>query len=176
MQPVSFPKRVAITLFVVITSVACDQVTKEMAIKELRGEPMRSYALDTFRLQFAENRGAFLSLGAGLSEEQRTLIFSVLVGVFLLGMLIYTLIGKQLGLWHVVALAMLVGGGLSNWWDRVARDGRVVDFMNMGIGWLRTGIFNVADIGIMAGAIIMLVLGWAEKKQAPPPSSPAPQG
>jgi len=175
-EPLPFIRRMGVTLSVVIASVACDQVTKEMAIKELRGEPMRSYLGDTFRLQFAENRGAFLSLGASLSEEHRTILFSVLVGIFLVAMLIYTLVGKSLAFWHVMALALLVGGGLSNWWDRVSRDGRVVDFMNMGIGSLRTGIFNVADLGIMAGAFMMLVLGWYEKKAVPPSSAVPPPG
>ena len=35
-------------------------------------------------------------------------------------------------------------------------EGHVVDFMNMGIGQLRTGIFNVADMAIMAGLFMLL--------------------
>jgi signal peptidase II len=56
-----------------------------------------------------------------------------------------------------VALALLVGGGLSNWYDRLVNDGRVVDFMVLGIGRLRTGVFNVADIAIMLGIGLMLL-------------------
>jgi len=47
------------------------------------------------------------------------------------------------------------GGGLSNLVDRIAYDGHVVDFLNIGIGSLRTGIFNVADMAITAGALLL---------------------
>ena len=55
-----------------------------------------------------------------------------------------------------IILALFIGGGVSNWIDRLLH-GRVVDFLNVGIGSLRTGIFNVADVAIMA-AVAMLVL------------------
>jgi signal peptidase II len=55
----------------------------------------------------------------------------------------------------VLGLTLLAAGGASNWADRVVH-GRVVDFLNVGIGSLRTGIFNVADIAIMAGVVMLL--------------------
>lgn len=51
----------------------------------------------------------------------------------------------------VLGLVLFVAGGSSNWVDRIAR-GSVVDFLNVGIGPLRTGVFNVADLAIMFGA------------------------
>ena len=73
------------------------------------------------------------------------------------GILIYVLVGKQLLLWDTVSYALLVSGGIGNLIDRVFRDGLVVDFMNLGIGsTLRTGIFNVADMAIMAGIFMLL--------------------
>jgi len=50
---------------------------------------------------------------------------------------------------------MLAAGGVGNLIDCFYRDGAVVDFMNAGIGSLRTGIFNVADVQIMAGAVLL---------------------
>jgi signal peptidase II len=41
--------------------------------------------------------------------------------------------------------------------DRVIYDGRVVDFLNAGIGPIRTGVFNVADMAITTGAILLLI-------------------
>jgi signal peptidase II len=73
----------------------------------------------------------------------------------------------------VVALAGLAGGGFGNWMDRVLLGGVVVDFMNVGIGPVRTGIFNVADLAIMAGA---LFLAWPMKRHAPPPVVPEQRG
>ena len=48
-------------------------------------------------------------------------------------------------------MALFLAGALSNLIDRIAV-GSVIDFLNVGIGPLRTGIFNVADVAIMAGA------------------------
>jgi lipoprotein signal peptidase len=44
-----------------------------------------------------------------------------------------------------------MAGALSNLIDRIAV-GSVIDFLNVGVGLLRTGIFNLADVAIMAGA------------------------
>ena len=53
--------------------------------------------------------------------------------------------------------------------DRVAR-GRVVDFINIGIGPVRTGIFNVADVAIMlgVGVVILAELRRDKDAQSPP--------
>jgi signal peptidase II len=56
----------------------------------------------------------------------------------------------------LAGLALLIGGGVSNLVDRISR-GAVVDFLNLGIGSLRTGIFNVADMAIMSGIALLIV-------------------
>jgi len=61
---------------------------------------------------------------------------------------------------------MFVAGGLSNLVDRIAM-GRVIDFLNIGIGPFRTGIFNVADVAIMAGAAIMLIAELRAARDTP---------
>jgi signal peptidase II len=67
----------------------------------------------------------------------------------------------------LVGLALFVAGGASNLADRVTR-GSVIDFMSVGSGPLRTGIFNVADAAIMLGA--GLVLGdYTGRRRTPPP-------
>ena len=50
-----------------------------------------------------------------------------------------------------LGLVLFIAGGASNWIDRVLR-GSVVDFLNVGIGPLRTGVFNMSDVAIMVGA------------------------
>jgi signal peptidase II len=63
-----------------------------------------------------------------------------------------------------IAFGLIIGGGLSNIYDRIVA-GKVVDFMNIGIGGLRTGIFNVADNAIMIGLFLMLpALFWKGEK------------
>lgn len=56
----------------------------------------------------------------------------------------------------VASSALIIGGGLSNLIDRIINQGAVIDFMNIGVGSLRTGIFNVADVAIMVGMFIFV--------------------
>lgn len=56
----------------------------------------------------------------------------------------------------LLGVALLVGGGVSNLLDRIIH-GTVIDFMNVGIGPLRTGIFDVADMAIMLGVGIVML-------------------
>lgn len=56
-------------------------------------------------------------------------------------------------------MALFVAGGSSNLLDRLTR-GSVIDFMNVGLGPLRTGIFNVADMAIMLGAGLVMLASY----------------
>lgn len=145
---------------VITTCVGCDQATKFVAKEYLKPAAAISLAGDLLRLQYAENSGAFLGLGSSLPEHWRQLIFTVFAGAFLLGLLFYVSLGRELAFNHVICVSLILGGGLSNLIDRIAYDGRVVDFLNVGMGSIRTGIFNVADMAIMAGAILMAIEGF----------------
>ena len=73
----------------------------------------------------------------------------------LLGMLAYTLRSREPSLSSLVGLALVFAGGISNFTDRLVHGGQVVDFLNLGLGPLRTGIFNVADVAIVAGTLLL---------------------
>jgi signal peptidase II len=60
-----------------------------------------------------------------------------------------------------LGLALFVAGGASNLVDRLT-SGAVVDFLNVGVGRLRTGIFNVADVAIMLGAGIIALTRYRD--------------
>jgi signal peptidase II len=93
-----------------------------------------------------------------------------LVGLFLLGLLFYTLFNGALATNHALFLSLVCAGGISNVIDRIAYDGSVVDFLNMGIGPLRTGIFNVADMAITTGAVLLALDALMQPREKPPPS------
>lgn len=145
--------RSAALLTAAFVTIGCDQVTKHAATVLLEGEPDRSYVADTLRLGYSENTGGFLSLGADLPPAARTAVFTVATGCLLLALLA---IGVRQGYagWSALGLVLFVAGGFSNWIDR-ALHGRVVDFLNVGIGSVRTGVFNVADMVIMLGALLL---------------------
>lgn len=118
---------------------------------------------DMFRLQYSENRGAFLSLGSDLPEPLRKAIFTGLVAVILSGFLVYLLRSSAVNRLAVIAGGFMVGGGFGNLIDRIFNDGAVVDFLNLGFGSVRTGIFNVADMAIMLGLVLFL---WSGRQDA----------
>ena len=151
----SAARRIFLVLLVNAACIVCDQATKLVAQRYLQPGAIFSFAGDVFRLQYAENTGAFLSVGASLPESWRHITFTVLVGIFLAALFLYTIFSSTLAPSQIFCLSLLCGGGLGNLIDRIVYDGRVVDFLNIGIGPLRTGIFNVADLAITAAAILL---------------------
>ena len=107
-------------------------------------------------LQVVYNRGAFLSVGSSLPEAWRFGLFLIGVGCVLLGILTYAVLSRPRHPSGVVAVALLFAGGVGNLIDRVTSGGSVADFINLGIGPVRTGMFNVADLAITVGALILL--------------------
>lgn len=149
-------KRSAAILLLLALCVGCDQVTKDAAQQYLAFEPPKSWFHDTVRLEYAENTGAFLSLGGGLSKEFRILLFQVLPALWLIALTIYLLSTKPASMLPTVAWSLVLSGGLGNLLDRLLHEGRVIDFMNLGIGPFRTGIFNVADVCITLGILLLV--------------------
>jgi signal peptidase II len=138
-------------------SIGCDQVTKSIATRTMAKRPALSLFHDVVRLQHTENTGAFLSLGADLPESAR-FWFLTIANLALCGGLLIVLVTRwRMSRAQFIGLALVAGGGIGNLIDRVTNDGRVVDFLNVGLGSLRTGIFNVADVAIMAGALALLL-------------------
>ncbi len=147
-------------------TIACDRVTKQVAATTLAGAPSRSFLADTFRLEYVENTGAFLGLGADWPLPIRVAVFSIATAVLLLVMAVMAM-RRHWPSPALLGLALLMAGGVSNLLDRVMF-GRVIDFMNVGLGPVRTGIFNVADVAIMLGAGIVLFTAAYRPSMSPP--------
>jgi signal peptidase II len=137
--------------------VGCDQVSKSVVRNHIALGYSQSFMGDTLRLTHAENPGAFLSIGASLPRGARVLVFQMGVSLVVLGLLCCALLPRQLGAQDVAGFALLAASGLGNLIDRVLHDGYVTDFLNVGIGSVRTGIFNIADVlGVVGVALLML--------------------
>ena len=158
-------KRISVILLVTFCCVGCDQASKYMASERLQKNRVSSYLNDTVRIGYTENRGAFLGLGKNLPAKTRFLVFTVFTGIFLLGFLLYMVFSKALSLSVLIGLSCMFSGGASNLFDRATNDGAVVDFLNVGVGPVRTGIFNIADMAILFGALLFFVVSARESKQ-----------
>jgi hypothetical protein len=64
---------------------------------------------------------------------------------------------SRLGRVEAIAKACVLGERLGNLLDRCVYDSRAFDFLSIGIGYLRTGVFNVADDDIMLGVALLLL-------------------
>ena len=161
-------RRITLVLTIAAGCAALDQATKLMALALMPAHTI--YLLgDLVRLQLSENVGAFMSLGASLPPQLRFWIFTVMGGLLLVPVTVYAFTADDLERDGIIALAAVLGGGIGNLIDRVLRDGRVVDFLNFGIGNLRTGILNVADIFVFFGALYVMgasIWGMARAQQA----------
>ena len=155
--------RMLLVSILLIGCVGCDQATKGVARAYLVPGGMQSFLHDTFRLTYTENSGAFLSLGANLSDQIKSGIFVIGVGLLSLGALAAAFFSRNLSRWQIIGLSLIGSGGIGNWIDRLVNDGRVTDFLNVGIGSLRTGIFNVADMVLMAGAALYFLASSARR-------------
>lgn len=153
-------KRMRLTLVlaaITLLAAGCDQSTKWLAKEHLQGRPPVTIAGDLVVLTYAENRGGFLSLGARLPDAARNAIFMLGVPLILLVFITYMLRSAVLTPRKAVAAGLVVGGGLGNLVDRLAYDGRVVDFLNIGLGPIRSGIFNLADTAVLLGAAYIVL-------------------
>lgn len=158
-------RKILLILVVVCVCVGCDQATKAIA-KRYLATTSPIYALGgTVVLHYTENQGSFLGLGARLPDTVRFWVFIVLAGLMVAVMLAFVLTTRELNTAGVAGAALVIGGGAGNLLDRLYYNGAVVDFLNVGIGNLRTGIFNLADVAIMVG-IGLLILELSKRKDA----------
>jgi signal peptidase II len=157
-----------VVMFAILAScIGCDQATKRIARSQLKGMAPRSYCGDLVRLQYAENPGAFLGLGGHLPPAARwgaLIVFNGLLATGIAGVLLW---GRDLSARRLAAGALLLSGALGNLIDRLRFDGLVTDFLNLGVGPLRTGIFNVADLAITLGALLLVLPVIASRETSP---------
>ena len=160
-------QRFTTALVCALAWIVIDQFTKALFKQILSPGEVVSLFAGSLLVLPTYNDGAFLSLGAHMSGAMRAAILVFGVLAILIGLVGWLLRSSRLGRVDVMAIACILGGGLSNLVDRCVYDGRVFDFLNMGIGHLRTGIFNVADIGIMLGVALLLLSSVKRKPTLP---------
>jgi signal peptidase II len=170
-SPANKSMRLALVLSLLACCVGCDQTTKYVATKALCGKPPLSCLSDTLRLEYTLNPGGFLSVEGNLPPQLRLWLFAGSNVVLLVGTACVLLAKWNMQLVEFIALALVLGGGIGNLVDRLLHNGLVTDFLNVGIGPVRTGIFNVADMALTAG-LLALVLACRRERVTPKPTAP----
>lgn len=173
--------KLGLILAISTVSVVLDQWTKALADEALRGKAPIEYWDGVVRFVHASNIGAWGSLGASWPTPLRFAAL-VILPIGALGWITWQVVSSPASVrWQVVSVALFVGGGTGNLIDRVVR-GWVLDFVIVGWGkwWNTTNVFNVADVAIVAGALLFLlgsfvwpVKGEDAKAGAPPKTDAA---
>lgn len=120
---------------------------------------------DYFQLIWVENKGAFLGMGSDMNSTLRLIFLLVLPTLVLIYVIYYIVKTKELDRISLIAFCCIVGGGIANVFDRIVF-GQVTDFFFLKLTeTLKTGIFNVADLSVTTGMIMLLISGIFGKKK-----------
>jgi signal peptidase II len=150
-------KFIVFALLLCGSNILLDRISKNLAVRFLQGQKPLVFFNDLLVLIYAENSGAFLSLGASWPQALKFAVLLVLPIIICFVVLLW-LMFKEERLWRVITGSCIIGGGLSNLTDRLVNNFYVIDFINLGIGKFRTGILNIADISVTFGVIVLLIM------------------
>ena len=141
---------------VALPVLAVDLLTKALAVARLQ-PPYAPHRLvgDVVRLTLAYNQEGVMGLPAGPDSRWILSAVSAVLLVVLARLLFATRPGDRP---RAAALALIIGGAVGNLADRLVSARGVVDFIDIGTPAWRFWTFNVADIGIDVGIVL---LGWA---------------
>lgn len=157
--------RTARILLLIILNIAIDQISKVIVRATISPGERIKVINDIFLMMNVENEGAFLGMGSDMNATLK-LIFLLVLPVLVLGYLVYYInTNKSLDELSLIALSCIAGGGIANVFDRIAF-GSVTDFFYLDFGGMfHTGIFNVADMSVTFGMIVLLYTSFFAKKK-----------
>src|SRR5688572_465664 len=151
-----------IIFLVLISNISCDQLSKNYVRSTVDESETISLLNNYVTVMKVENTGAFLSLGNTLPNTIR-LALLVFIPVLVLGFGVFFIFRKKdITPMTSLGICCVLGGGIGNIFDRIMY-GSVTDFLHIDFGLFQTGVFNLADVSIMAGVFIVLVASYHRK-------------
>lgn len=139
-----------------------DQVTKFIVQQSLPAYQPVEVIGDFFRLTYIYNPGAAFGLHLGSMSRSIFLALTVACVIVLFVWFRGTPSADRL---RLTAIALVTAGAIGNFIDRVRSSMGVVDFLDVGVGSLRWPVFNVADIGVTIGAVLLAISLWREDQE-----------
>lgn len=149
---------------VLLTVTATDAVTKSLAQRFLPLPQLPHELLgNTVRLTLVYNPGAAFGINFGPNSRWIFMALTILALVVLARLYAGTRRGNGP---RTLALALVCGGALGNLMDRFRSGMGVVDFIDVGLRNARWPTFNVADMAVTVGAILLALVLWGEDRAA----------
>jgi signal peptidase II len=156
--------RTAYIIILIAINIALDQISKIIVRQSVIPHSQSEIIGDFFTLHNVENSGAFLGMGSDLSPILKW-IFLLILPVLVLGWVVRHIIKeKNIDKMSLIGFCCIVGGGIANVFDRFMY-GSVTDFLHIDLGGVfRTGIFNIADLSVTTGMIMILLASFLYRK------------
>lgn len=152
-------------LIPVVIIVLVDQVTKQAAWAGFDVGRQLDLIPGVLRINLVKNSGAAF----GMFEGGR--VFFILAGLIAVAVISYVgwRLPKRERLKRVL-LGLILGGAIGNLIDRVY-DGAVIDFIEMGVAGYWWPVYNVADIAVSVGAVLLLFHVMFSNRRVEPPAA-----
>src|SRR5262245_2173545 len=151
-------------LFVVVVA---DYVTKVIIQRNFYEFQKVNVIGEYLKITYIYNTGAAFGIHLGPYSRYIFLGLSLIALVALAGMYWATPANDRV---RLSAISLICAGAIGNLVDRIRSPSGVVDFLDVGIGDLRWPVFNVADIAVTSGAILLALSLWKEEQH--PEGSP----
>jgi signal peptidase II len=151
-------------MLIVLANAGCDQVSKQAAREHISYYETINVIGKHLILTKIENSGAFLSAGDSLGSSVKFIFLSLLPLLALCYGIYYLFTRNDLPKLLVLGISFVIGGGLGNLYDRLMY-GSVTDFVHIDFFVFKTGIFNLADVSIMAGMIMLVTHLYFRRKE-----------
>jgi len=150
--------------------IAVDQITKQFFWRQFVPGHNVDVIPGILRITLVKNTGAAF----GIFEGGR--IFFIIASIIAVGFILY--LGLRLPAtdrYKKLLLGLILGGAVGNLIDRVY-DGAVIDFIEMGVAGHWWPVYNVADIAVTVGAVMLLFHLLGTSKHADVAENAAPGG
>ena len=155
-------RNISITILIAV-SLLLDQLSKFLIRQNVDQYSEIKLIGDYFILTNVENSGAFLGMGSDFSPFVKTIFLIILPVIVLICIMIYVYRDKQIDKISLIGFCFIIGGGIANIYDRILY-GSVTDFLFIELGGIfKTGIFNIADLSVTTGMILILLMSFKSK-------------
>ena len=149
----------------IVFNIAIDQISKFWVRNYVELYQETQLLGNRFILTNVENSGAFLGMGSELNPTLKIILLLILPIVVLGFVLHYVFKDKTIDKLSLIGFSCILGGGFANIYDRVLY-GSVTDFFHIDLGGnFRTGIFNMADLSVTTGMILIVTASFIYRKK-----------
>ncbi|WP_344929230.1 signal peptidase II [Aquimarina addita] len=147
--------RIILIVCIVLMNISCDQISKNIVRNTIDKNQRIEVFNDNLILTKVENTGAAYSIGSELPYTLKIILLQALPLLVLFFLLFKIIKETEYSKETIIGITFIVGGGIGNIYDRIIYRS-VTDFLIMDLGFIKTEVFNMADVSVMIGSFIIM--------------------